>query len=150
MLTYYAFTLDSIFKLVPPKISDLGSELTWQTNMLYSYIVLLIYVNETICMVICLSSRFLRHFPSLATHSSILTWRIPETEEPGGLPSMGLHRVWHDWSDLAAAAMNLLLNSKKRWDMQIFNSYWLAVQSWVIFFEHLKTLHGPLLAIWVL
>ena len=36
--------------------------------------------------------------------SSILAWRNPGTEEPGGLPSMGLHRVGHDWSDLAAAA----------------------------------------------
>ena len=41
---------------------------------------------------------------SLATHSSILAWRIPGTEEPGGLLSMGSHRVGHDWSDLAAAA----------------------------------------------
>ena len=40
----------------------------------------------------------------MATHSSILAWRIPGTEEPGGLPSMGSHRVRHDWSDLAAAA----------------------------------------------
>ena len=39
-----------------------------------------------------------------ATHSSVLAWRIPGTGEPGGLPSMGLHRVRHDWSDLAAAA----------------------------------------------
>ena len=37
-------------------------------------------------------------------HSSVLAWRIPGTGEPGGLPSMGLHRVGHDWSDLAAAA----------------------------------------------
>ena len=37
----------------------------------------------------------------MATHSSILAWRIPGTEEPGGLPSMGSHRVGHDWSDLA-------------------------------------------------
>ena len=48
------------------------------------------------------------HFHALekemATHSSILAWRIPGTEEPSGLPSMGLHRVRHDWSDLAAAA----------------------------------------------
>ena len=41
----------------------------------------------------------------MATHSSILAWRIPGTEEPSGLPSMGLHRVGHDWSDLAAAAV---------------------------------------------
>ena len=40
----------------------------------------------------------------MATHSSILAWRIPGTGEPGGLPSMGSHRVGHNWSDLAAAA----------------------------------------------
>ena len=40
----------------------------------------------------------------MATHSSVLAWRIPGTGEPGGLPSMGSHRVGHDWSDLAAAA----------------------------------------------
>ena len=37
----------------------------------------------------------------MAPHSSILAWRIPWTEEPGGLLSMGSHRVRHDWSDLA-------------------------------------------------
>ena len=40
----------------------------------------------------------------MAAHSSVLAWRIPWTGEPGGLPSMGSHRVGHDWSDLAAAA----------------------------------------------
>ena len=40
----------------------------------------------------------------MSTHSSVLAWRIPGTGEPGGLPSMGSHRVRHDWSDLAAAA----------------------------------------------
>ena len=40
----------------------------------------------------------------MTTHSSVLAWRIPGTGEPGGLPSMGSHRVGHDWSDLAAAA----------------------------------------------
>ena len=40
----------------------------------------------------------------MATHSSVLAWRIPGTVEPGGLPSMGSHRVGHDWSNLAAAA----------------------------------------------
>ena len=43
----------------------------------------------------------------MATHSSVLAWRIPETREPGGLLSMGSHRVGHDWSDLAAAAAAL-------------------------------------------
>ena len=41
----------------------------------------------------------------IATHSSIPAWRISGTGEPSGLLSMGLHRVRHDWSDLAAAAM---------------------------------------------
>ena len=40
----------------------------------------------------------------MATHSSILAWRIPGMVKPGGLPSMGLHRIGHDWSDLAVAA----------------------------------------------
>ena len=40
----------------------------------------------------------------MATHSSVLAWRIPGMGEPGGLPSMGFHRVGHDWSNLAAAA----------------------------------------------
>ena len=40
----------------------------------------------------------------MATHSSILAWRIPWTEEPGGLQSTGSQRVGHDWSDLAAVA----------------------------------------------
>ena len=40
----------------------------------------------------------------MATHSSVLAWRIPEMGEPGGLPSMGSHRVGHDWINLAAAA----------------------------------------------
>ena len=39
----------------------------------------------------------------MATHSNVLAWRIPGTGEPGRLPSMGSHRVGHDWSDLAAA-----------------------------------------------
>ena len=41
----------------------------------------------------------------IATHSNVLAWRIPGTWEPGWLPSMGLHRVGHDWSDLTAAAV---------------------------------------------
>ena len=61
---------------------------------------------------------FTFHFHALekemASHSSVLAWRIPGTEEPGRLPSMGSHRVGHDWSDLAAAAAcsNLILLPK--------------------------------------
>ena len=50
---------------------------------------------------------FTFHFNALekemATHSSVLAWRIPGTGEPGGLPSMGSYRVRHNWSDLAVA-----------------------------------------------
>ena len=49
---------------------------------------------------------------SMASHSSILAWRIPWTEEPGRLQSMGLQRVGHDWSDWAAVAL-FWLNSLK-------------------------------------
>ena len=44
----------------------------------------------------------------MATHSSVLAWRVPGTGEPGGLPSMGSHRVRHDCSGLAAAAAEAL------------------------------------------
>ena len=40
----------------------------------------------------------------MATHSSVLAWIIPGMAEPGGLPSMGSHRVGHNWSDFAATA----------------------------------------------
>ena len=69
--------------------------------------------NKVIRKITCHSTRlsdftFTFHFHSLekemATHSSVLAWRIPEMGEPGGLTSMGSHRVGHDWSDLAAAA----------------------------------------------
>ena len=55
---------------------------------------------------------------AMAPHSCTLAWKIPWTEEPGGLQSMGLHRVRHDWSDLAAAAASfqmLLLVVVRRW-----------------------------------
>ena len=58
---------------------------------------------------------FTFHFHALekemATHSSVFAWRIPGMAEPGGLPSLGSHRVGHDWSDLAAAAAIVLLQA---------------------------------------
>ena len=55
-----------------------------------------------------MTERLHLHFHALekemANHSSVLAWRIPGMGEPGGLPSMGSHRVGHDCSDLAAAA----------------------------------------------
>ena len=64
---------------------------------------------------------FTFHFHALeketATHSSVLAWRIPGTGEPGGLPSMGSHRVGHDWSNLTAAA------AEKIWKPEMVNWY---------------------------
>ena len=56
----------------------------------------------------------------MATHSSVLAWRIPRTGEPGGLLSMGSHRVRHDWSDSAAAAA------------------WILCQYYAIFYKRLE------------
>ena len=88
---------------------------------------------------------FTFHFHALekamATHSSVLAWRIPGTGEPAGLPSMGSHRVGHDRSDLAAAAAGemiisyislifscfkidqFLINTKFSQDNFLFNKY---------------------------
>ena len=54
----------------------------------------------------------------MATHSSVLAWRIPGTGEPGRLLSMGLHRVGHNWSDLAVAAA--ISFSRPRDQTQVF------------------------------
>ena len=62
----------------------------------------------------------------MATHSIILAWRIPGTGEPGGLPSMGLHRVGHDWSNLAAAAAAGGASGKESassWKCQAYKHY---------------------------
>ena len=45
----------------------------------------------------------------MATHSSILAWRIPWTEEPGGLQSTGSYRVTHDYKDLTCACAHVIV-----------------------------------------
>ena len=69
---------------------------------------------------------FTFHFHALekemATHSNVLAWRIPGTGEPGGLPSMGSHRVRHDWSNLAATAAAAMSNV--RVSKETLNSLW--------------------------
>ena len=57
-------------------------------NYAYAYCMCL-YPCLCVCAVLSLEKE-------MATHSSVLVWRIPGTEEPGGLPSMGSHRVGHD------------------------------------------------------
>ena len=56
----------------------------------------------------------------MATRSSVLAWSIPGKGEPGGLPSMGSHRVGHDWSDLATAAASTEIG------MKYWKKCWLA------------------------
>ena len=66
---------------------------------------------------------FTFHFHALeeemATHSSVLAWRIPGTGEPGGLPSLESHRVGNNWSDLAAAAASI-------WCLVHINIFWVT------------------------
>ena len=72
---------------------------------------------------------FTFHFHALekemATHSSVLAWGILGTGEPGGLLSMGLHRVGHDWSDLAAAAAAAQGKKKTDFSLVLFKCQWL-------------------------
>ena len=81
---------------------------------------------------------FTFHFHALeeemATHSSVLAWRIPGTGEPGGLPSMGSHRVRHDWSDLAAAAAAVLISvCSHGYAHTHTHSFSQVVSSWALF-----------------
>ena len=66
----------------------------------------------------------------MATHSSVLAWRIPGMGEPGGLPSMGSHRVGHDWSDLAAAGA--AWGKWKHWEQCFHLSSLLLISQYVI------------------
>ena len=85
---------------LPSKHSQRGCfehwELFWRA--LFPYLVLLLLWAQTHFIEVDVTLE-----KEMATHSSVLAWRIPGTGEPGGLPSMGSHRVRHNWSDLAAA-----------------------------------------------
>ena len=71
----------------------------------------------------------------MATHSSVLAWRIPGMGEPGGLPSMGLHRVGHDWSDLAVAVETPAVNTSCFCNM----SWWHHAQNVIVSGDHIST-----------
>ena len=80
---------------------------------------------------------------AMATHSSTLAWKIPWMEEPGGLLSMGSHRVGHDWSDLAAAAAASLLSQQFLYLIRLFTLFKAPKE---LFITQLKQ-HGLLLYI---
>ena len=71
---------------------------------------------------------FTFHFHALekemASHSSVLAWWIPGTGDPGGLPSMGSHRVGHDWSNLAAAV--------RMWFSELWPLAWHKALPWTL------------------
>ena len=75
---------------------------------------------------------FTFHFHALekerATHSSVLAWRLPGTGEPGGLPSMGSHRVGHDWSDLKQQQQQ---QSEVKW-CRLFRSFWTIARTSIL------------------
>ena len=75
---------------------------------------------------------FTFHFHTLekemATHSSVLAWRIPGMREPGGLLSMGSHRVGHDWSDLAAVAWPIVPQYRNSHSQVKHGFHWLSIQ----------------------
>jgi len=77
----------------------------------------------------------------MAIHSSVLAWRIPGTAEPGGLLSMGSHRVGHDWSNLAAAAA--AADQVWMWELNYKESW--ALKNWCFWTVVLeKILKSPL------
>ena len=84
---------------------------------------------------------FTFHFHSLeremATHSSVLAWRVPGMGEPGGLPSLGSHRVRHDWSDLPAAASKRTFHDDgdahypTQYPLDMICGFW-ALEMWLV------------------
>ena len=77
---------------------------------------------------------FTFHFHTLekemATHSSVLAWRIPGTRELGGLLSMGSHRVGHDWSDLAVSCQKLHLDANCIRQMCVLSCWVMSESLW--------------------
>ena len=74
----------------------------------------------------------------MATHSSTLAWKIPWTEEPGRLHSMGSQRVKHNWSDLACThsiILNISLNWKWKSESEVAQSCWLFVTLWNVAYQ---------------
>ena len=87
-------------------------KMPWE-NYLYKFSLHMTYLSKTVGLILgChnIYATIIFWFP-MATHSSVLAWRIPGTGEPGGLLFMGSHRVGHNWSDLAAAAVHIKVRS---------------------------------------
>jgi len=78
----------------------------------------------------------------MATHSSILAWRIPWTEEPSGLQSVGLQRVGHDWMTNIFTGDIILLSSGAIYQSTCFrHSKWLEILTWGLYLMSMKDEH---------
>ena len=102
--TSLGFHVSFCFKLCFLRNSDQGIQKLGSLELSHHFT--LIYNHVTLCSILSsfiFSSSYTEK--AMALHSSTLAWRIPGTREPGELPSMGSHRVGHDWNDLAAAAV---------------------------------------------
>ena len=73
----------------------------------------------------------------MAPHSSTLAWRIPGMGEPGGLLSMGSHRVGHDWSDLAAAAAREKVGGGINQEAGIRARVWVEINMYTLLYRKL-------------
>ena len=96
---------------------------------------------------------FTSHFYALekemATHCSVLAWRIPGTGEPGELPSTESHRVGHDWSDLAAAtaALQEIVKDREAWHAAVHrvSKRWTRISDWTTdYLQWTGAWRGPL------
>ena len=86
---------------------------------------------------------------AMAPHSSTLAWKIPWMEEPGGLPSMGLHRGGHNWSDLVVVVVwilwiTLLWRFKYKFCSKFWNPLSVTSPTLLFFFKIALAIPGPL------
>ena len=98
---YYTYTLE---KAMAPHSSILAWKIPWMEKLGGLHAVHGVAKSRTRLSDFTFTFHFHALEKEMATHCSVLAWRIPGMGEPGGLPSMGSHRVRHDWNDLAAAA----------------------------------------------
>ena len=75
----------------------------------------------------------------MAAHSSVLAWRIPGRGEPGGLPSMGSHRVGHDWSDLGTAAVTTIFIKRYFSSSSLSAIGWCHLYIWYFWYFSLQS-----------